>query len=64
MQRAISANLRLWKEEQSRKPLIVKGARQVGKTYSLKAFGSDCFSRTHYLNFEENAAIALLNMSG
>lgn len=59
MQRAISANLRLWKEEQSRKPLILKGARQVGKTYSLKAFGSDCFPRTHYLNFEENAAIAL-----
>jgi predicted AAA+ superfamily ATPase len=58
MQRAISANLRLWKEEQSRKPLILKGARQVGKTYSLKAFGSDCFPRTHYLNFEENSAIA------
>jgi predicted AAA+ superfamily ATPase len=37
-----------------RNPLILRGARQVGKTYSLKEFGAKDFPRCHYVNFEED----------
>lgn len=46
MQRDIIAKLNAWKASEYRKPLILKGARQVGKTWALKEFG-----RTSYLNF-------------
>lgn len=42
-----------WKKEKPRKPLLLKGVRQVGKTHLLKEFGSLYFPRTHYLNFEK-----------
>ena len=54
MKRFISEQLNAWKSAKDRKPLIIRGARQVGKTYSLKAFGSECFHRYHYVNFEED----------
>lgn len=38
MKRNITQQLQVWKEKTNRKPLIVNGARQVGKTYSLKEF--------------------------
>ncbi len=53
MKRNIWNNLIEWKNKKDRKPLILKGARQVGKTYILQAFGKECFSQAHYLNFEK-----------
>lgn len=45
-----------WEQAAGRKPLLLQGARQVGKTYILKAFGQARFKRVHYVNFEENAS--------
>lgn len=44
--------LRNWKLQSPRKPLIIKGARQVGKTWLMKAFGQNEYARTAYFNFE------------
>lgn len=54
MNREIYANLSTWKNSDTRKPLILKGARQVGKTHILKEFGKNEFKNCHYLNFEED----------
>ena len=43
-----------WKTQKDRKPLILKGTRQVGKTYILRAFGKRYFSHFHYINFEKD----------
>jgi len=53
MRRNIWNKLVEWKDKKDRKPLILKGARQVGKTYILQAFGKEYFSQVHYLNFEK-----------
>ncbi len=53
MQRDIYQKLLDWKTSRRRKPLILKGARQVGKTYLLKNFGAKEYSHVTYLNFEE-----------
>ncbi len=53
MNRDIFKKLVDWKEKKGRKVLILKGARQVGKTYLLKLFGEKYFAKTHYLNFEK-----------
>lgn len=53
MRRDIWNQLIAWKKKKDRKPLVLKGARQVGKTYILRAFGKEHFSRAHYLNFEK-----------
>ena len=54
MERLILASLKQWKQNKQRKPLILKGVRQTGKTLSLKAFGKSEFSDCHYINFEHN----------
>jgi uncharacterized protein len=46
-------SLRQWKQSSYRKPLILKGARQVGKTSLLKMLGSTEFEQTAYFNFDE-----------
>jgi predicted AAA+ superfamily ATPase len=46
-----------WKNAKRRKPLILKGARQVGKTYLLKMFGQQEYQETVYINFEENKQV-------
>ena len=51
--RAISAELLKWKVKTKRKPLVLQGARQVGKTFLLKTLGSTAFQDTAYFNFEE-----------
>jgi predicted AAA+ superfamily ATPase len=43
-----------WKHKENRKPLLLKGARQVGKTWLLSEFGRKEFSRTHTINFERD----------
>ena len=50
MKRFITEDLLKWKESKERKPLILKGARQVGKTYILKEFGSQNYSDVAYFN--------------
>jgi len=57
MEREITNALEAWKNTFPRKPLLLKGARQVGKTYILKDFGRRRFSHYHYLNFEENKSL-------
>lgn len=47
-----------WKESRHRKPLILQGARQVGKTYSLLEFGRKCYENVAYFNFETNPKLA------
>jgi len=58
MKRNIWNKLIEWKNKKDRKPLVLKGARQVGKTYILQVFGKECFSRVHYLNFEKHKQLA------
>ena len=43
-----------WKEKKNRKPLIIRGARQVGKTWLMKEFGRTCFANVAYVNFDSN----------
>ncbi|OFZ83141.1 MAG: hypothetical protein A2583_12965 [Bdellovibrionales bacterium RIFOXYD1_FULL_53_11] len=52
MDRDIINKLRIWKKKDDRKPLVLKGARQVGKTFILKKFGEE-FRNCHYINFEK-----------
>lgn len=54
MYRKISAYLETWKNSSHRKPLILQGARQVGKTYSLLEFGRTHYDNVAYFNFETN----------
>lgn len=58
MKRTIYEKLLAWKNAPNRKPLLLKGARQVGKTYLLEEFGRKEFKNTFYLNFEKNKALA------
>ena len=53
MRRSIEQKLVGWKERADRKPLVLKGVRQAGKTYILQAFGDKYYPRTHYVNFEK-----------
>lgn len=58
IQRHISGRLVIWKDKPSRKPLILQGVRQVGKTWLLKHFGSANFEDTAYFNFEKQKELA------
>lgn len=58
MKRSIYNQLIQWKHSSNRKPLLLKGARQVGKTYLLKEFGDKEFQNTFYLNFEKDKQLA------
>lgn len=57
MKRLIYKKLLIWKEQNSNKPLVLQGARQVGKTYILKKFAKTEFSNFLYINFEEDIKI-------
>lgn len=54
MYRKIMSFLETWKESEYRKPLILQGARQVGKTYSILEFGRTHYENVAYFNFETN----------
>ena len=58
MEREIIKDLLKWKESKNRKPLIIHGARQVGKTYIIKKFGKECYDNLIYVNFETNKEIS------
>ena len=49
-----------WKESKYRKPLIIEGARQVGKTWLMKEFGKTAYKDTVYINFDSNSRMAEL----
>ena len=46
--------LKNWKESKERKPLILRGARQVGKTWLMKTFGQEYYEKCAYINFDNN----------
>ena len=59
MKRKIEDRLLTWKDKTSnRLPLIVNGARQVGKTYILRKFGAEQFNNVVYINLETNLTVA------
>ena len=49
-----------WKENQHRKPLIIEGARQVGKTWLMKEFGKEAYKNTVYINFDSDRMLSEL----
>lgn len=60
MYRAAIEKLLMWKEKSTRKPMIIEGARQVGKTWLMKEFGKQYYSDTIYINFDSNIRMAEL----
>jgi uncharacterized protein len=60
MKRKIFKYLVAWKNKPGRKPLIIKGARQVGKTYILKKFGAKEFAKYYYFNFEKDESLKVI----
>lgn len=60
MYRTAIEKLYKWKESRHRKPLIIEGARQVGKTWLMKEFGSKAYTHTVYINFDSNSQMTSL----
>ena len=60
MYRYAIEDLRNWKHKKNRKPLIIEGARQVGKTWIMKEFGRQEYQNIVYINFDSNARVAEL----
>ncbi len=60
MYRLIYSDLLQWKKNTNRKPLLMQGARQVGKTYTLKEFGKNEYKDLAYFNFEEDIELSRL----
>lgn len=58
MERFLMKKLVEWKVSARRKPLVLNGARQVGKTWLLKEFGRQCFDNTAYVSFDNNPTLA------
>lgn len=58
MYRIAIEKLYKWKNSKRRKPLIIKGARQVGKTWLMKEFGKQAYADTVYINFDSNSGMA------
>ena len=57
MERKIMKELLKWKNDKNRKPLILRGARQVGKTYIIKQFGNENYEGVAYFNFDHDTEI-------
>lgn len=58
MQRTAIEKLKEWKATKDHKPLIIEGARQVGKTWLMKEFGRQCYKQVVYLHFDNNPKLA------
>ncbi|WP_042705286.1 ATP-binding protein [Methanomicrobium mobile] len=57
MYRELIGELAAWKDRADRKPLIIRGARQVGKTWLMKEFGDKYYAKTYYINFENSETL-------
>lgn len=64
MIRFVMEELQKWKNNVRRKPLMIRGARQVGKTWLMKEFGHSFYKETVYINFENNTRMQLLFEGG
>lgn len=60
MKRNITKELIAWRNSGRRKPLVVTGVRQCGKTHTLKEFGATCFENVCYINFESSSKYAAI----
>lgn len=60
MERLLYKELLLWKNSKKKKPLLLQGARQVGKTYLINEFGKKEYKNYIYLNFEQNLSLSSL----
>jgi len=60
MKRQLTKQLNQWRCQSERKPLLLSGVRQCGKTYLLKSFGEKHFKNVHYINFEEDPNASIL----
>lgn len=60
MYRNAIEDLYKWKNKKNKKPLIIRGARQVGKTWLMKEFGKTAYTESVYINFENNQQMASL----
>lgn len=60
MRRSKLVELINWKEKPQRKPMLIRGARQVGKTWLMKEFGKLYFEKTVYINFEKSRRLQTL----
>ena len=60
MYRQAIEELKKWQNNLNRKPLIIRGARQVGKTWLMREFGKTCFGHTVYINFDGNERMSEL----
>ena len=58
MNRHAIKRLEQWKDSKGRKPMIIRGARQVGKTWLMKEFGRLYYDDTVYINFDSNSRMA------
>lgn len=52
--------LKVWKNSKNRKPLIIRGARQVGKTWLMEEFGKNFYEKYAYINFDDNSRMEIL----
>ena len=62
MHRSIIEKLEKWKKSKDRKPLIIYGARQVGKTWLMKEFGAKNYDSVAYISFDSNNLLANIFM--
>ncbi len=60
MKRHALQSLETWKNSDTRKPMLIRGARQVGKTWLMKEFGRTSFQQVAYINFDRNERICRL----
>ena len=64
LKRKIDGYLHSWKKDPNRKPVIVKGPRQVGKTESILHFAEDTYQSVIYINFVEEPKYKLITENG
>ena len=59
MYRSAMDKLKAWKNKEDRKPMVLMGARQVGKTWLMKEFGKEEYAKVAYISFYNNVSIPL-----